>query len=70
MHSVPRVDHGVAVAVAYQYTQRNKDIPGIGSLDHIDVLSQRGQLERIKIGIRKVAITMRSLKRLVGEEVA
>lgn len=40
------------------------------SLDHIDVLSQRGQLERIKIGIRKVAITMRSLKRLVGEEVA
>ena len=40
------------------------------STDHIDVLTQRGQLERVQLGVRKVGITMRSLKRLVGEEVA
>jgi len=40
------------------------------STDHIDALIQRAQLERVKLGIRKVGITMRSLKRLVGEEVA
>jgi hypothetical protein len=37
------------------------------STDHIDVLTQLGHLDRVKLGIRKVGITMRSLKRLIGE---
>jgi hypothetical protein len=40
------------------------------STDHIDVLIQRGHLERVMLGIRKVGITWKSLKRLVGEEAA
>ena len=40
------------------------------SPDHIDDLANRGQLERIKIGKRKVAITMRSIERLIEHGVA
>jgi len=49
---------------------RDKQRRDSSTAHHIDALLQRAQLERVKLGIRKVGITMRSLKRLVGEEVA
>lgn len=36
------------------------------SIDHVDDLVSRGQLELIHIGVRKVAVTWASLKALVG----
>lgn len=38
------------------------------SVDHIDDLVDRGQLERIEIGKRRKAITWRSLQKLSGED--
>jgi hypothetical protein len=36
------------------------------SIDHVDDLVERGELEKVATGLRKVAITMRSIKRLVN----
>jgi hypothetical protein len=36
------------------------------SVDHVDDLVERGELEKVPTGVRKVGITMRSIKRLVN----
>ncbi len=37
------------------------------SLDTIDRMVARGELEKVRISTRKVAITWRSLQKLIGE---
>ncbi len=36
------------------------------SVCHIDDLTDKGQLERVPLGVRRVGITMESLKRISG----